>query len=189
MSEKLFRFRYEMYVNHLKWFSSECYPNGLVRDSFDDFSHNYVAVDDQGMIIGSIRITFDGPNGLPLETCNSLDGFRNGRVLAELGRLVINPGYNGNRLGSLLMKAGYQCAVERGANFIAIDVCIVNQDFYLKMGFVQVGDKYDDPFFNFKKPSVTMALDCITAQKKWPYTRPRLYRFFTSPDNRIVHEK
>lgn len=59
MAEKLFRFRYEMYVFNLKWFRHDDYPDGLVRDSFDEVSHNYAALDSQEIIIGSIRITKD----------------------------------------------------------------------------------------------------------------------------------
>ncbi len=125
--------------------------------------------------------------GLPLEICNSLDGFRKNRAIAELGRLVVHHRYNKNLLGAMLMKAGYQCAVQQGANYIVIRIFLENQDSYLKMGFIQSGDKYYDPNCNFNGPSVTMALDCIAAQKEWPYTHPRLYRFFTTPDNRIEH--
>jgi len=85
------------------------------------------------------------------------------------------------------MKAGYQCATKQGANYIVIDICQKDHDLYLKTGFVQIGDKYQDPNYNFDDMSVTMGLDCMTAQKEWPYTRPRLYRFFTSPDHRIEH--
>ena len=186
LAEKLFRFRYEMYVSHFKWLNSKDYPHGILHDNFDSHSFNYVALD-ENMVVGSVRITLDGPKGLPLDICNPLDGFRKDRAIAELGRLVVDHRYDKNLLGALLMKAGYQCAVQYGANYIVIDIFLESQDFYLKMGFIQIGDKYDDPNFNFNVPSVTMALDCITAQKEWPYTHPRLYRYFTTPDNRIEH--
>ena len=50
LAERMFRFRYEMYVQELQWFRSEDYPEGVVRDDFDDYSYNYAAINDQGEI-------------------------------------------------------------------------------------------------------------------------------------------
>lgn len=186
MAEKLFRFRYEQYVSNLKWFRHDDYPDGLVRDSFEDFSHNYIALDEHGMIIGSIRITMDSHDGLPLENCITFVELRNGRALAQLGRLVIEPKYYAKGLGAILMKTGYKCAVRYGVTHIVMSVSQGIQDLYRKMGFVQIGDKYLDWLCPITF-SVTMVLDCIAAQKEWSSTHPRLYRFFTTPDYRIEH--
>ena len=81
LAEKMFRFRYDMYVQNLQWFKREDYPEGLVRDKFDEYSYNYVAINNRGEIEGSIRVNPDGPDGLMLETCHSLNGLRKGRSL------------------------------------------------------------------------------------------------------------
>lgn len=61
---------------------------------------------------------------------------------------------------------------------------------YRKMGFMQMGNEYYNPIYkSYFSTSVVLALDCIAAEKQWPYTRPRLYRFFTSPDSRIAHKR
>lgn len=187
LAEKLFRFRYEMYVLYLKVLNWEDYPDGLVYDTFDNHSHNYVALDDQGAIIGSIRLTLDS-HGLPIEKSYSLNEFREGRILAEMCRLVVRPQYQGGFLGALLMKSGYQCAVRDGTTHIVLETSPGISSLYLKMGFMQLGNEYYNPIYKSHfSPSIAMVLNCITAQKEWPYTHPRLYRFFTTPDNRIEH--
>ena len=187
LAERLFRFRYEMYVKELQWFKREDYPEGVVRDNFDDYSHNYVAINNQGEIEGSIRVNPDGPDGLMLETCHSLNGLRKGRSLAEFNRFVVSQRYYGKSLGPLLMKAVYQCAVQLGITHIVLSTRIELKEYYEKLGFIQVGEKYYDPMFPSHPFNVTMVLDRIAAQDEWPCSRPRLYDFFTSPDNRIKH--
>jgi predicted GNAT family N-acyltransferase len=160
----------------------------VVRDKFDDYSHNYVAINNQGEIEGCIRVNPDGPEGLMLETCHSLNGLREGRRLAEFNRFVVSQRYYGKHLGPLLMKAGYQCAVQHGITHIVLSTRLELQGFYQKLGFIQVGEKYSDPRYPYPF-DVTMVLDRLAAQNEWPCSRPRLYDFFTSSDNRIAHGK
>lgn len=187
LAERMFRFRYEMYIGQLQWFKREDHPNGLVRDHFDDYSHNYVAINNRGEIEGGIRVTPDGPEGLMLESCHSLNRLRKGRNLAEFSRFVVSERYYGKHLGPLLMKAGYQCAVQQGITHIVLSTRVELQGFYQKLGFVQVGEQYYDPMFPTHPDNITMVLDRISAQNEWPCSRPRLYDFFTSPDDSIIH--
>ncbi len=189
LAERLFRFRNEMYVGELQWFNKEDYPKGLIRDTFDDYSHNYAAINNQGEIAGCIRVTPDSPEGFMLERCHSLNGVRKGRKLCEFSRYVVSERYYGKGLGPLLMKAGYQCASRHGITHIVLSTRVEIQEFYQKLGFVQVGEYYYDLMFPTLPDSLTMVLDCIAARKEWPHDRPRLYDFFTSSDKRIMHER
>jgi len=193
LAERMYRFRYEMYVQELQWFRSEDYPEGMVRDDFDDHSYNYAAINHHGEIEGCIRITPDSPKGFMLERCHSLNGLRNGlrkgSHLAEFCRFVVSPRYYGRHLGPLLMKAGYQCAVQHGITHIVLSTRIELKEFYEKLGFNQVGETYYDPMYPSHLVDVTMVLDCIAARKDWPHSRPRLYDYFTLPDKRIMHQK
>ena len=139
LAERMYRFRYEMYVQELQWFRSEDYPEGIVRDDFDDYSYNYAAINDQGEIEGCMRVTPDNPKGFMLERCHSLNGLRKGSHLAEFCRFVVSPRYYGRHLGPLLMKAGYQCAVQHGISHIVLSSRIELKDYYEKLGFRQVG--------------------------------------------------
>ena len=189
LAERLFRFRYEMYVQELQWFKSEDYPDGVVRDKFDDYSHNYVVINHQGEVEGCIRVTPDSPKGFMLERSHSLNGLRKGRSLAEFCRFVVSQRHYGRHLGPLLMKAGYQCVVQYGITHIVLSTRIGLKDYYEKLGFIQVGEQYYDPMFPTHPVNITMVLDCNAARKEWPYSRPRLYDFFTSFDKRIMHRK
>ncbi len=187
--ERMYRFRYEMYVQELQWFKSEDYPEGVVRDKFDDYSHNYVAINHQGEVEGCIRVTPDSSEGFMLERCHSLNGLRKGNHLAEFCRFVVSPRYYSRHLGPFLMKAGYQCAVQHGISHIVLSTRIELKDYYEKLGFKQVGETYYDPMFPSHPVNVTMVLDCIAARKDWPRSRPRLYDYFSLPDKRIMHQK
>ena len=189
LAERMFRFRYEMYVQELQWFRSEDYPEGMVRDDFDDYSYNYAAINDQGEIEGCMRVTPDNPKGFMLERCYSLNGLRKGSHPAEFCRFVVSRRNYGRHLGPLLMKAGYQCAVQYGITHIVLSTRIELKDYYEKLGFRQVGETYYDPMFPSHPVNVTMVLDCIAAWKDWPRSRPRLYDYFTLPDKRIMHQK
>lgn len=79
--------------NHIDQYGAGRSLNILVYDTFDSHSHNYVAIDDQGAIIGSIRVTLDN-HGLPIEKGYSLNEFREGCILAEMCRLVVRPHYH-----------------------------------------------------------------------------------------------
>ena len=75
--ESLFRFRHETYVERLGWLHSDA--SGLLIDEFDASAENYAAFSEQGDVVGSARVVMDGALGLPLEHCQPLDGYRDGK--------------------------------------------------------------------------------------------------------------
>jgi len=91
---KPFAVRYRIYVDELgrlepcflasQGSDPDALAAGLLTDRFDAVAPNYAAYDDEGVIVGSIRVLLDGPMGLPLEQCRPLDGYRAGRRLVEL---------------------------------------------------------------------------------------------------------
>ena len=184
----LFSFRHEVYVDQLGWLPQ--HPSGLLCDAHDDCAFNYAAIDESGLIIGSVRVVPDGPLGLPLERCCPLDSLRAECVLAEICRLAVAPDQRGSRLGGLLMKAAYQRCIAIGATHIAL-VTYVGRDaagpLYEKMGFEHIEGPYPDPEYCFELPVVSLSLDIERAQAEWPAERPGLYRFFTSDAPDIDH--
>jgi ribosomal protein S18 acetylase RimI-like enzyme len=185
----LYRFRHDIYVDDIGWLEPD--PTGLIRDGYDDGAYNYAAYSDNDRIVGSVRVVPDGPTGLPLERVAPLNGFREGKRLVELCRLVTDPSLRiGSRLGGLLMKAGYQRAVLHGATHIALDTYVGDEeacDLYRKMGFEDVTGLYEDPEWRCELPVITLALDVEQALKEWPIEKAGLFRFFTSPDSAIDH--
>ena len=164
----------------------------ILVDEFDRESANYAAYDDADEIIGSVRVVPDGPLGLPLERCHVLNGYRvRRRRIYELSRLAVAPTLRCTLLAALLMKAGYQCAVDQGATHIVLDTYVGNgyryDRLYGKLGFDQVTEPYQDPDYLWQQDVATFSLDCEEAHRTWPLVRPSLYHFFTSEDERIDH--
>jgi len=186
--EALYRFRHEVYVEDLGWLPS--HPSGLIRDGYDDLAYNYAAFDGDGAIVGSMRVVPDSAAGLPLERCAPLNGFRTGKKLVELCRLVVHPELKRSRLGVLLMKAGYQRAVMHGASHIMLDTYVGDGetcDLYRKFGFVDVTGQYEDTEWRYERPVITLSLDIAAAHRDLHETRATLLRHFVSPDPAIDH--
>jgi ribosomal protein S18 acetylase RimI-like enzyme len=187
--EALYRFRHDIYVDDIGWL--EPHPSGLIRDGYDDLAYNYAAYTSGGLMVGSVRVVPDSATGLPLERVAPLNGYREGKRLVELCRLVTHPSLRaGSRLGGLLMKAGYQRAVLHEATHIALDTYVGDEqacDLYRKMGFEDVTGTYEDPEWRCDLPVITLALDVKRALEEWPRTRAGLYKFFTTPDSAIDH--
>ena len=184
--ERLYRFRYEVYVEQLRWLPAN--DDRMLEDEYDEFSYNYSAIED-GEIVGSIRVVPDNPGGLPFERCSPMNGYREGRRVVELCRLAVHPDYRGRR-GGLLMKAGYQRADLLGATHIALDAYIGEGsqiELYAKMGYEPIGEPFHDPDWLCRMPEQVFVIDLVNAAKDWPTQRPGLNRFFTAPDPNIDH--
>ena len=187
--KKLYRFRHEVYVEQLQWLQAQ--KEGLLVDEFDVCAHNYAALNDSGECIGSVRVVFDGPLGLPIERSFPLNGYRCGRRIAEICRLATADAYNNTRLGPLLMKAAYQCCIYKCISNIVVDAYMRRHKsvgLYDKMGFRPIGAPYRDRYHDEKGLSLALELDVEHAQRTWPSDRAGLYKFFTRIDKAISHE-
>jgi putrescine aminotransferase len=185
--ERLYRFRYEVYVEQLGWLPAN--DERLLYDEFDEFSYNYAAIE-SGEVVGSIRIVPDNPAGLPFERCSPMNGYREGRRVVELCRLAVAPEHRGT-LGGLLMKAGYQRALLIDATHIALDAYIgegSQSELYAKMGYEPISEPFHDPDWLCEMPEQVFAIDLVRASSEWPTERPGLNRFFTSVDEKIDHQ-
>lgn len=179
--ELLYRFRYRIYVDELGWLPSN--ERETLTDEFDAHSFNYAAFDKEDCVVGFVRVTPDGPLGLPLEHANPLRDFRDGKQLAEISRLAVRADLRGSRLGCLLMKTAYQCCVRIGASHIVLDTYIgkdSSMQLYEKMGFKRVGDVYADNYYLCSLPVMTLAADITQWLRESRSQRPQLYRFFTA---------
>jgi GNAT superfamily N-acetyltransferase len=163
---------------------------GLLCDEFDSCAHNYAAYDDSGEVVGSVRVVPDGPLGLPLEHCLPLNGFRDGKRLAEISRLAVAPEHRSSRLPALLMKAGYQRCLHIGVTHITLDTFIDGADsgsLYDRMGFTPLGDPYLDPSYDCGEHVLSLSLSVEDALRQLTSKHPGLFRFFTSADAAIDH--
>ncbi|TLM94740.1 MAG: GNAT family N-acetyltransferase, partial [Actinobacteria bacterium] len=150
----------------------------------------YAAYDDSGEVIGSVRVVPDGDLGLPLEHCLPLNGFRDGKRLAEISRLAVGAQHRGSRLPALLMKAGYQRCLHLSVSHIMLDTFVGGDDatsLYDRMGFIPLSDPYLDPSYDCGEHVLSLSLSVEDAHRELPALHPGLFRFFTSPDPVIDH--
>jgi len=185
--ERLYRFRYEVYVEQLLWLPANA--EGLLHDEYDEFAFNYAAIEDD-QVVGSIRVVPDSQAGLPFERCSPMNGYREGRRVVELCRLAVHQDHRGHFLAGLLMKAGYQRAIMMDATHAALDAYIgegSNSHLYTKMGYEPISEPFHDPDWLCKMPEQVFAVDLVGSTRDWPTTRPGLHRFFTTQDDHIDH--
>ena len=185
--ERLYRFRYRMYVEQLGWLPAN--EEGLLHDEYDAYAFNYAAFEGDE-VVGSIRMVPDNPHGLPFERCSPLNGFRSGKRLVELCRFVVADEHRGHILPGLLMKTGYQRAIMEGSTHVTLDAYLgtgTSSQLYEKMGYEPISEPFHDPDWLCSMPERVYAIDLNRATAEWPESRPGLYRFFTTQDEHIDH--
>lgn len=93
---EIYKLRYQVYCEEYGFLPAADHPDGLEKDEYDDFSTHFTATDNQGNIIGTIRLIQDSKLGLPIEKyCGlKIDNSINSREnIAEISRLAINKIY------------------------------------------------------------------------------------------------
>jgi len=62
-----FRMRYEVYVQEFGFEKAEDHPGGLETDDYEDDSVHFACLNDNGSVVGTIRLVLDSPKGFPIE--------------------------------------------------------------------------------------------------------------------------
>lgn len=197
--QDLYAFRYRIYVDELRWLDptdsadgitcdAHALESGILTDHFDATALNYAAFNEEGEVIGSMRVVLDGSLGLPLEECWKLDGFRANRHVAELCRLAVADDRRMTRLPLLLMKAGWQGARRQGVDHVLVDA-FVGEDhgasrLYERLGFEPLGSPCPDIRYDVENPMVVLAIECVAGEEA---LSPHLRGFFRSSDPMIDH--
>jgi len=93
--EELYRLRYQVYCTECGFESPEDHPEGLEHDEYDQYASHFCAIaEDTNRIIGTVRIIFDSPLGLPIENHCDLDPTKkfsgDPRMVGEISRLAIS---------------------------------------------------------------------------------------------------
>ncbi len=63
--ERIYRFRYEILCEELKFFDANRYKKKLEHDEYDDYSHHFVAIDEDFNIVATVRLIHHSPIGYP----------------------------------------------------------------------------------------------------------------------------
>ncbi len=89
----VYRLRYKVYCEEWGFERPEEYPDGLETDIFDKQSVHFLAENDTGRLVGTIRLILSSPEGFPLEKYCELNINKNElprESLAEISRLAIS---------------------------------------------------------------------------------------------------
>ena len=189
----LYAFRYRVFVVELGWMPQdrEDIPGHvrtvdgvrLLTDRFDEVACNFAAYDDEGEVVGSVRVVRDGALGLPLERCFPLEEYRPARTVAEVCRLAVAPDYRRGSLAARLMRMACQYSMASGVTHIVVDTFVGDGGparMYEWIGFRRIGGPYEDGVHEgCDLPSYALALDVEEACAEARSARPTVYRFFT----------
>lgn len=95
LMQKIYRLRYQVYAHECGFIRPEDYPNGMESDEYDPQSVHFAAINEDGDIIGTMRIILSGKYPLPIQKycpqikidVNALPGTLQ---FAEISRLIIS---------------------------------------------------------------------------------------------------
>jgi N-acyl-L-homoserine lactone synthetase len=93
---EIYRLRYKVYCEEWGFEKPEDHHGGLETDIYDKHSVHFAAEDNNGKIIGTIRLILNSPDGFPLEKHCPVNIDKNGLprdTLSEISRLVISKDY------------------------------------------------------------------------------------------------
>ncbi len=143
------------------------------RSSFDAYDEHatYIIGAVDGQDVGVVKVIADSPLGLPCDTTVDLTRLRKQGRLAEIGHLMTLPNTRHRGIGVALMKAALDHAMDHGPVDIVLGDFFATpegglHEFYLSLGFFQVGETYRDDRFRNSPWSVVGALDIPRAVHK-----------------------
>lgn len=102
LRERIFRFRYRIYVEEFGFEKPENNPDGRETDEYETHAVHFAALNREGRVAGTIRLVLDSGNGLPMERAVNIR--RAGEKpppgkIAEVSRLAVSRRYRAGRVG------------------------------------------------------------------------------------------
>ncbi len=91
--KKLYRFRYEVYCVEQKFLKASDYPDKQEKDSYDEHSKHFIALNEKGDIVGTIRLILnsDFSKGLPIKNHPGFNKKISGTDKnTEISRLIVD---------------------------------------------------------------------------------------------------
>lgn len=92
----VYKLRYKVYCEEWGFEDPEKYRDRQETDEFDKNAVHFMAIDDSGKAVGTVRLILFSPDGFPLEKhcdINSSDEGIRGEDTAEISRLIISRAY------------------------------------------------------------------------------------------------
>ena len=93
LMKQIFELRYQVYTVERSFLPSEKYPDKLETDDFDEQSAHFAALNEEGRVLGAVRMIFTRPQMIPVKKyCPgvSFDSICLTHNAAEISRLVMS---------------------------------------------------------------------------------------------------
>jgi N-acyl-L-homoserine lactone synthetase len=118
---KLFKFRYDLYCLHDQLLTKSNYPSGVEFDDHDAQAVHFAAFDENGEIVGTMRLIGYTSLGFPTEQefriSDELVDVKRDRIM-EVSRLLARPDYRNSFLLIDLCKTAYLFARNQQNNYL-----------------------------------------------------------------------
>jgi N-acyl-L-homoserine lactone synthetase len=154
--ERIYRFRYRVYVEELDWHPPEADHDGKrVTDEFDPYSNSYGLIDDDGAVVGTLRASYMDrlPDPSPFiakyEMGPAID-FAGRAAVSATGRFMIDPRLRHGQASAMLLRAAYEDARKNGIRLNFSDCSPYLIRFEERIGQRRYTAPFEDPDFGFK---------------------------------------
>jgi len=90
--EWVYRVRYQVYCIECGFENPTNYPHGMEWDKYDPFSIHFIALNEHGEAVGTVRLIMDSPLGFPIEEHCQIDSrleLSHRSRTAEISRLAV----------------------------------------------------------------------------------------------------
>lgn len=164
LQQAIYRLRYHIYVDELKWTPPNTdHANRLIRDELDELADNYLLHID-GQAAGSLRL-------LSLGKVPDLEPFHKKYALGQVfehfspqqiilsGRFMLHPKVRHGKAILGLMGRGFEDARRAGARLNFADCSPHMLPLYEHLGFRKYADPFNDPDFGYKIPILMLMGD------------------------------
>jgi N-acyl amino acid synthase of PEP-CTERM/exosortase system len=95
--QEVYKLRFQVYARECRFISADDYPEGMERDAYDEHAVHFGAFDEEGQIIGAVRLILPSSEKFLIEErCGDLpfdDGLPSRHLHAEISRLTISKSF------------------------------------------------------------------------------------------------
>lgn len=161
--EQLYRFRYAVYVDEVRFTRHADHEKRLLRDDLDDVAYSFAIFED-GRVVGSLRTLYleDVSDVQPF-----LAKFNLGPAVAAFGkaavcttsRFMVDPSLRNGSVVFKLIREAYSHAWPRGVRFNYGDCSPHLIPFYEHMGYRRYTAGFNDSAFGYKIPILMLVRD------------------------------
>lgn len=181
--EKSYRLRYNVYCQEKKWLAEYDCPDGLEKDTYDEYAVNVIALDEDFEVVGLMRILQQKNYGtLPFEKHPSLQGNKvMATSVAELSRFIVRSEKYSMNITKGLLRQVYRTSLDLGLE----NWTIVIEPSLIRL--LKIFGWYFDPVSQPTKyfgAFTQVALGNIKhSESMWPETKPELETYYKANMN------